>query len=78
MPRRYSTDDVVRALAGVGIQPVRQRGSHLRLQGFFRGATRFVTVPSVRGELAPKMLSSILRQAGLTWEEFERLESGAE
>ncbi|HLE80184.1 MAG TPA: type II toxin-antitoxin system HicA family toxin [Dehalococcoidia bacterium] len=76
MPRRYSTDEVIGALARVGIQPVRQRGSHVRLEGHFRGARRHVTVPVVRGEQSPKTLSSILRQAGLTREEFIRLASG--
>lgn len=47
------------------------------MQGYFRGANRYVTVPLVRGELNPKTLSSILRLAGLTREEFDRLAEGA-
>jgi predicted RNA binding protein YcfA (HicA-like mRNA interferase family) len=73
VPRRYSSDEVIRALSRVGIQSVRQRGSHVRLRGTYRGGTRHVTVPIGQASLHPRTLSSILRQAGLTHEEFERL-----
>ncbi|MCK4374786.1 MAG: type II toxin-antitoxin system HicA family toxin [Candidatus Brocadiae bacterium] len=78
MPPRYSSDEVIRALSRVGIQPVRQRGSHVRLRGVFRGGTRHVTVPTGQANLHPKTLSTILRQAGLTREELARLAEGAD
>ena len=76
MPRRYSTDEVLAALRSIGILPVRQRGSHIRLQGTFRGGTRLVTVPHVRGTIDAGTLSSILRQAGITRDELGRLVDG--
>ncbi|MEX1255906.1 MAG: type II toxin-antitoxin system HicA family toxin [Dehalococcoidia bacterium] len=76
MPRRFSSDEVIRALARIGIEPVRQRGSHVRLQGHFRGETRNVTVPIVRGTQDPRTLSSILRQAGISRTELETLVDG--
>ena len=76
MPRRFSTDEVVRALQRLDFTPTRQRGSHIRLSGRFRGATRFVTVPRVRGAIDPGTLGSILRQTGLTKDELDALTKG--
>jgi len=63
----------VRALGRIGIVPVRQRGSHIRLAGFHDGESRKVTVPANRRIILPPDLASILRQAGLTQEELEAL-----
>ena len=49
----------------MGFEIVRQRGSHIRLT---KGAFR-VTVPA-HGSIAPGTLQSILRQAGISVEQF--------
>jgi predicted RNA binding protein YcfA (HicA-like mRNA interferase family) len=60
---------VVRALKRLGFQEVRQKGSHLTLHNPRTGA--ICTVPIHSGEtLAPKTLQSILKQAGVSLEEF--------
>lgn len=55
----------MRALQRMGFEIVRQRGSHIRLT---KGAFR-VTVPA-HGSIAPGTLQSIMRQAGITIEQF--------
>ena len=58
--------EVIRILERAGFYEVRQRGSHLQLK---RG-NLLVTVPVHSGDLNPTTLRSIIRQAGMTVEEF--------
>ena len=58
--------EVIRILERAGFYEVRQRGSHLQLK---RG-NLLVTVPVHSGDLNPGTLRSIIRQAGMTVEEF--------
>ena len=57
------------ALAKAGFRQVRQRGSHVVLQKSLNEGTRTVVVPD-HSELAKGTLRSIIRQAGLSPEEF--------
>ncbi len=59
----------VQALEHAGFAPVSTRGSHQKLRG---PEGRIVIVPLHR-ELKRGTLASILRQAGLTAEEFQAL-----
>ena len=71
MPRapRVTGRDVVRALGRCGWVVVAQRGSHAQLKRPDRGGR--VAVPLHVGEtIGPKLLLSILHQAGLTMDEF--------
>lgn len=71
MPRapRVTGRDIVRALTRRGWVVVVQRGSHAQLKHPTRGGR--VTVPLHAGEtIGPKLLRSILNQAGLTVEEL--------
>jgi len=56
---------LVAALKRLGFYEVRQEGSHLRLK---RG-NLLVTVPMHPGDLSPRVLRSILRQARLSVED---------
>ena len=76
MPHRYSTAEVTAALERIGIRFLRQRGSHLRYQGTFRGREQNVTLVAGQRQIPPRTLSSILKQAGLTAEELSRLVAG--
>ena len=76
MPRRYSTDEVDAALRRIGFSPERQRGSHQRYIGRWRGAARYVTLIAGRKEIDPRTLSSICHQAAITRSELHRLISG--
>ncbi len=64
-----SGSEAVSALGKVGFVQVSQRGSHMKLRN---EAGRTAIVPLHR-ELAPGTLRSILRQAGLSVEEFAKL-----
>ncbi len=64
-----SGSEAVSALGKVGFSQVSQRGSHVKLRN---PAGRTAIVPLHR-ELAPGTLRSILRQAGLSVEEFAKL-----
>jgi predicted RNA binding protein YcfA (HicA-like mRNA interferase family) len=71
MPRapRVTGRDLVRALGRCGWVVVVQQGSHAQLKHPDRGGR--VTVPLHAGEtIGPKLLRSILHQAGLTMDEF--------
>ncbi|HLB47776.1 MAG TPA: type II toxin-antitoxin system HicA family toxin [Anaerolineales bacterium] len=63
--RRVSGREAIRALERLGFKQVRQRGSHVVL----RKADRGCVVP-LHDELALGTLRGILRQAGVTVEEF--------
>ena len=66
---RVSGSDVVRALARLGFREVRQRGSHVVLKRQTGEGETGAVVPMHR-ELAVGTLAGILRQAGVTVEEF--------
>ena len=62
---------LLRALLGAGFFEEGQRGSHLMLRHLVRH-TRTV-VPVRPGDLHRKLLKAILKQAGLSEEEFREL-----
>ncbi len=65
LPRDISGAETIKALGRLGFSATRQTGSHVRLA---RGTLR-VTVPMHRN-LAAGTLQSILRQAGVSLEDF--------
>ncbi len=65
LPRDVSGSDAVKAFKRLGFETVRQAGSHIRM---VKGARR-VTVPNHKS-IAPGTLQSMLRQVGVTVEEF--------
>ena len=68
---RISGQKVVYALAGIGYQKDHQKGSHIVLRQVNHPHRRLV-VPDHR-EVAKGTLRSLIRQAGLTVEEFKTL-----
>jgi predicted RNA binding protein YcfA (HicA-like mRNA interferase family) len=69
LPRDVSGGEAVKALRRLEFVVVRQQGSHIRMDK----AGVHVTVPN-HSSIAPKTLQSILRQAGVSVQEFtERL-----
>lgn len=73
MPRlpRPKPERVVRALKRAGFVDYRQKGSHRTMHHPETG--RNVTVPIHGQALSVGLLHSIIKQAGLTVEAFERL-----
>jgi len=71
MPRlpRISGAEAIRALERLGFTQVRQRGSHVVLKRVGAEKTTGCVVP-LHVELATGTLRGILKQAGVTTEEF--------
>jgi predicted RNA binding protein YcfA (HicA-like mRNA interferase family) len=67
--RRVSGREAIRALERLGFKQVRQQGSHVVLRKDTREGASGCVVPLHR-ELAVGTLRGILRQAGITPEEF--------
>ena len=65
LPRDISGGDAVKAFKRLGFEVTRQEGSHIRMA---KGARR-VTMANHKNIL-PKTLQSMLRQAGVSVEEF--------
>jgi predicted RNA binding protein YcfA (HicA-like mRNA interferase family) len=65
LPRDVSGSEAVRALKRLGFVFDDQRGSHIRMS---KGSIR-ITVPN-HNPILPKTLQSMLRQAGVSLEEF--------
>ncbi len=68
---RISGREVVKALKKIGYEQDRQRGSHIVLRQTVRPHRR-VTVPDHK-EVAKGTLRAIIREVGLTVEEFKDL-----
>ena len=64
--------EVARKLRTAGFMEVSQRGSHVKFARETDAGVRTAIVPRHR-EIAVGTLRSILRQAGLNYDEFERL-----
>lgn len=64
-----SGERVVRALKRAGFVELRQKGSHISLERKSEGQTWRTVVP-MHSELAKGTLSDILKQSGLTLDEF--------
>jgi len=69
--RRLSGREVIRALERLGFEQVRQRGSHVVLKRQTPEGVSGCVVPLHR-ELATGTLRGILKQAGVTVDEFEK------
>ncbi|MBZ5667982.1 MAG: type II toxin-antitoxin system HicA family toxin [Acidobacteriia bacterium] len=71
MPRlpRVSGAEAIRALERLGFVQVRQRGSHVVLKRIAPDRVKGCVVP-LHTELAVGTLRAILKQAGVTTEEF--------
>ena len=67
-----SGSDLVKILSKAGFQFVRQKGSHIILVKFTESKKRAVVVPNHK-EIDRGTLSEIIRQAGLTKDEFLQL-----
>lgn len=67
-----SAREVIRALSSLGFQVVSQKGSHIKMKKIAPDETRIVIIPD-HPEIPTGTLKSIIRQAGLTDEEFIKL-----
>ncbi len=66
--------EIIKALSRKGFEIRNQTGSHVQMVGIREGGKRLVTVPDHgRKEIPPGTLLSILRQSGISREEFFEL-----
>jgi predicted RNA binding protein YcfA (HicA-like mRNA interferase family) len=76
LPRDLSADDLIRALASLGYQPTRQRGSHIRLTTQ-QGGEHHITIPQhdpLRIGTLANALTAVAEHFNLSREELlERL-----
>lgn len=72
MPKPYTFKEIKRKLEKAGFVEVSQKGSHVKFAKQTDSGKRTAIVPK-HTEVAHGTLRSILRQAGLTSEEFESL-----
>jgi len=71
-PKRLAFREIRRRLLAAGFEIVGQKGSHVKFGK--RTPVGFVTTTVPRHDaVAIGTLRSALRQAGLTWDEFDRL-----
>lgn len=70
MPRLYPAKDVIKAFKRAGFSIVSQKGSHIKMRGFWRGSLRTVIIPNHK-EVAFGTFKSVLDQASMTLEEFK-------
>ncbi len=69
---RLSGKEVIKAISKVGFSPARQKGSHIILKKETAERTRTTVVP-LHDEIDTGTLLEIIRQCGLTREEFLNL-----
>lgn len=67
-----SAREVIKALSSQGFQVVSQRGSHIKMKKVDLTETHIVIIPD-HSEILAGTLKSIIRQAGMTDEEFINL-----
>jgi len=71
MPKLFSSDEILKILLKHGFVFVSQKGSHIK----YRKAgspTLTVIIPSERKQIPAGTFNSILRQSGLTKNDFEK------
>lgn len=71
MPDLYSAKTVLKALKKAGFEKVSQKGSHIKLRRTFKRKVITVIVPDHK-MIAKGTFDSILRQADMSKDEFER------
>ena len=71
MPKFYSGRQVVEVLKRAGFYKVSQKGTHLKLRGIWNEKLQTVIIP-MHKEIALGTFQSILRQADMTKEEFDK------
>lgn len=71
MPKLYSGPTIVKTLKRAGFHLVSQKGSHLKIKGFWGGKLNTVIIPNHK-QVAVGTFQSILNQASMSKNEFEK------
>ncbi|MBN2487621.1 MAG: type II toxin-antitoxin system HicA family toxin [Methanosarcinaceae archaeon] len=67
-----SANNIIKALNSIGFQVVSQKGSHIKMKGKNSNETFIVIIPNY-SEIPIGTLKSIIRQAGLSPDDFMKL-----
>jgi len=70
MPKLYSSKVTVKTFQRAGFGKVGQKGSHLKMRGFWNGKLQTMIIP-MHKEIAYGTFQSILNQSGMSKSEFE-------
>ena len=70
MPKLYSSNDAVKAFKRAGFSKITQKGSHLKMRGFWNGKLQTIIIP-LHKQIAFGTFQSVLSQSGMSKSEFE-------
>jgi len=71
MPKLYSARETLSAFKRAGFSKVTQKGSHIKIKGFWNGKIQTVIIPMYK-QIAFGTFQSILNQAEMSKKEFEQ------
>lgn len=71
MPKLYSGQEIIKTLKRAGFYVISQKGSHVKLKGFWGEKLNTVIVPNHK-QVAMGTYQSILNQASMSKNEFEK------
>lgn len=71
MPKLYSSRETVKIFKRIGFVEISQKGSHLKMRGFWNDKLQTVVIP-MHKEIAFGTFKSVLSQSGMTKMEFEQ------
>jgi predicted RNA binding protein YcfA (HicA-like mRNA interferase family) len=72
MPKRHSSEDIIKILNRNGFVHVSQKGSHIKMRRIIKGETHTVIIPAGRREIPTGTFLSIVSQSGLARDEFRK------
>ncbi len=70
MPKLYSSNEIIKVLESRGFIFISQKGSHIKYRKYGQ-ATLTVIIPAHKKQIPMGTFKSIVRQSGLTKEDFE-------
>ncbi|MEK7472894.1 MAG: type II toxin-antitoxin system HicA family toxin [Patescibacteria group bacterium] len=71
MPKLYNSRETVKAFQRAKFVKIVQKGSHLKMRGFWNGKIQTIIIP-MHKQIAFGTFQSILNQAGMSKLEFEQ------
>ena len=71
MPKLYTSRETVNAFRRANFSQISQKGSHLKMRGFWNGKLQTVIIP-IHKQIAFGTFQSILSQSGMCKSEFEQ------
>ena len=71
---QISGRELIRVLGKIGIVPVAQRGSHVKLRGYYKEQLRYTTIPVHSNDDLPcGVIKAVLGDLGISRDEFFKL-----